>query len=180
MYRAKRTSGAAPKNRTQMQNGTMNDDNEFRICEAHHTDIEALVALRCAEQREIYPAASEPVAFRSEFSDYLRRAVADPDTIVIVCRRKTDDAVVATLSASIEHQPPQFIDNGVYAYLCNAYTHPEYRRRKLLERMYDRIVPILRERQVAALYADSIMPAIHAFLQRRGWTRRHDYLSRYF
>jgi len=143
--------------------------------EARAEDIGELVGMRCREQRELYPGVTPYAEFEADFRRFLRASIGRRRRLILVARQ--DGRIVATAFFSIERQPPQFVDNGCYAYLCNVYTDEKYRRRGILSDLYRTALPLLRERGVCALYCDTRMAGMERFLLQNGWSSRNDYYT---
>lgn len=145
--------------------------------EACISDIDQLIHIRYEEQSEIYPAMSAYPNFKEDLQKYFKQAIMSEEKKIFVV--KDVNNIVATMIFSIEQQPPQFFDNGKYAYLCNVYTDRKYRRKGIQNKMYQMAVNCLMKENVAALYCDTHMPQMVSFLTKMKWTNSKEYYNIY-
>ncbi len=141
-------------------------------------DINELVNMRISEQTELYDTPV-PEGFARDVREYFLRALTNEDVLCFVALSDTGD-IAATCTLTIEHQPPQLVDNGIYAYLCNAYTKPEYRRRGIQRLLTEYALAEIRRHGVCAVYFDSNMDGEIAMAKKLGFVQRTDYYSIYF
>lgn len=141
-------------------------------------DIDELVNMRISEQTEIYDSPV-PEDFVRDVREYFLRALTNEDVLCFVALSDAGD-IAATCTLTIEHQPPQLGDNGIYAYLCNAYTKPLYRRRGIQQKLTEYALDEVRKLGVCAVYFDSHMDGETAMAKKLGFVQRTDYYSIYF
>lgn len=145
------------------------------IREINENDIDALLAMRIDEQRELYGDVSGYDSFCNDVRDFFLSVTRSSDKITLV--DEEDGDIVATCSFNVSQQPPQLTDNGRYAYMCNAYTKPFFRRQGRQKRLFEEGVKRLKEKDVASIFFDSISPNEINFALCKGFVRRNDYFS---
>lgn len=146
------------------------------------SDVPTLVRSRLAQQLELYSVGDldpdDRRRLEERLSGYFARACVDDDALFLV--DEEGSAIAAVCGFSIEHQPPQIGDNGVYAYVCDAYTAPGFRRQGRMGRLVRAGTAEMRKRGVSALYFDSISESMIRLCQGLGFEHRHDYYSLIF
>lgn len=146
------------------------------IRELIKTDIPDMIKMRIAEQQELYGDAIEiKDYFYKELEIYFTEVLSSTYKITLV--DVENEVITATCSFNITQQPPQIIDNGCYAYMCNVYTLPAYRRRGKQKHLFDFGMYLLKKLNVSSVYFDSTSENEIAFAIKKGFQRRNDYYS---
>lgn len=118
------------------------------------TDVKDLAVLRKAQLRDEGALPSRDID--AELVEYFRRALTDGSFISWIALE--GENIIATSGVCFYGLPPTFANpSGTVAYVTNMYTVPEYRRRGIATRLFEKVLQEARAREcrIARLHAST-------------------------